>query len=380
MSPSDGRRNDRDVVLFVSLSGWLAGPGRSIATLISHLPPHLQPVLACPAQGNLLAAVRSQTPRADHVDLPRRPGQQSHPWSRVQAVTVLAQWMVKNKRRIKAIHANGFSDLHVAAPGLILTRLPVVVWFHGSEENSWDRTLSRLWRRLLPDRRLAAVAEVARARAVSGGIGRLDQIEIIPNPIDPRDVVAEKDDETNGSRDRVVVGYMGGVRRLKGFFQLPALVERLTDAPVSWAIFDSPSGNEDEAERSVWDRLEAAGSDRVRILGRQDDVRNAYRVCDIVIALSAAESFNRAMAEAMLNGIPVVATDIGAHRALIGRNEGGLLFPPGDLASASEAIRSLIMDKDLRIALGEAAPRRVEGPTDHRRILDRFVELYESFS
>lgn len=380
MARTDRRRADRNVVLFVSLSGWLAGPGRSVATLISYLPDRIQPVLACPSQGNLLAAVRAQTPRTEHLRLPRKPGQQSHPWSRIQAAAVLAIWMVKNRGRIMALHANGFSDLHISAPGLLLTRRPVVVWFHGSEQNPWDRALGRIWRRLLPSRRFAAVAEVARDRAMDGAIARREQIELVPNPIDPRDVMVEDAARGKDAREPTVVGYLGGVRRLKGFFQLPDLVDLLMDAPVSWAIFDSPSGKEEQEEQEVWERLRQAGSDRVRIWGRQDDVRNAYRVCDIVIALSAAEAHPRGVAEPMLNRIPVVATDIQAHRALIGDDEGGLLFPLGDLTAASEAIRRLATDTSLRSSLGEAARLRVAESTDPDRIARWFVDSYDSLA
>ena len=376
MGADKSSRPTRNVVLFVSLSGWLAGPGRSLATIISHLPDHIEPVLACPDKGNLLPAVRERTPRVRYMRLPRRPGQKSDPWSRLKAVVVLCAWMMRYRRRILAVHANGFSDLHIAAPGLLLTRRPVVVWFHGHERNPWDRRLGWLWRLVLPNRQLAAVAEVARIRAVEGGIADRDDIEIIPNPIDPKDVVAQLP-EPHRNPHPVVIAYMGGERQRKGFFALPDLIARLSDSPVEWAIFDRRTGHEDVQEEIIWGRLEAAGSDRVKILGRLDDVRQAYASCDIVVSLSNAEAHPRGVIEPMLNGIPVVVSKIPAHEALIGENEGGLLFPLGDLDAAAEAIRRLASDDQLRERLGKRAKMLVEGPTNPNLVVGKFVAIYE---
>ena len=43
MVTSDNERGTArsTMVLFVSLSGWLAGPGRNLATLLTHLPPDI---------------------------------------------------------------------------------------------------------------------------------------------------------------------------------------------------------------------------------------------------------------------------------------------------------------------------------------------------
>ena len=68
---------------------------------------------------------------------------------------------------------------------------------------------------------------------------------------------------------------------------------------------------------------------------------------------SVLESFCRVAAEAMLNGIPVVGSDLAPIRALLGDDEAGLLFPVGDTHRAAEAIARLVADGG-RTALGAA--------------------------
>jgi phosphatidylinositol alpha-mannosyltransferase len=362
-------------VLFVSLSGWQAGPGRSLATLLAHLPPDIDPVLACPASGNLLPAVLRRSRLKTHVTLPRRRGQQPDLICRLQVIAILAFWIIRHRREILAVHANGFSELHVAAPGAIIARRRLIVWFHGHEENPWDARLGGVWNRLLRSRRLVAVSKIASRRAADAGVAPHDEIAIIPNPIDPEDVLANYAIHTAPASGPIVVGYLGGERRRKGFYELPDLVERLIDTPVTWAVFDQRTGTEDSSEEAVWRRLEAAGNTRLKIWGRVDDVRDAYAACDLVIALSKAESFSRGVAEPMLNGIPVVATDIEAHRLLLGEDEAGLLFPVGDLGAAAEAIRLLAADGELRRTMGEAGRARTAAFAPEL-VVSRFAALY----
>jgi phosphatidylinositol alpha-mannosyltransferase len=91
----------------------------------------------------------------------------------------------------------------------------------------------------------------------------------------------------------------------------------------------------------------------VQFVGRERDVRQAYAQVDIVFVPSRSESFSRVVAEAMLNGIPVVASDILPHRRLLGENEAGILFPSGDGAAAAAAIDALASSQELRAELGK---------------------------
>ena len=49
---------------------------------------------------------------------------------------------------------------------------------------------------------------------------------------------------------------------------------------------------------------------RLEIRGKLTDVRKAYAECHVVVCPSVRESFCRVAAEAMLNGLPVVGTDL----------------------------------------------------------------------
>lgn len=371
-------RDSHPSVLFISASGWLGGPGRSLLTLMTNLPPEIGQILVSPATGDLLPAIRERTPDVSHIRLFRGHGRIGHQLGRLVGIALLTAWIVGHRHRFAAIHANGFSELNLVALGALLSRVPVVAWFHGYEANPWDKRLGPIWARLLARRRLTAVSDLARQVVVETGLAPSHEIAIVPNPIDPRDVLAsERAADMGRSGDRLfpVVGYLGSTISDKGFDLLPDIIDRARDAQVRWALFLPKPNASVAGDQQVWEKLEDLGNGgRVSFPGRRSDVRDAYRDCDIVICPSRRESFGRIAAEAMINGLPVVASDIGPLRDLVGE-EGGILFPVGDASAAAAAVRKLAAEPLLRANLGQGAQLRATrfhpGP-----IVRRFTELY----
>jgi len=55
----------------------------------------------------------------------------------------------------------------------------------------------------------------------------------------------------------------------------------------------------------------AYGNPRVRLLGKRDDVGDVLSASDLSVSLSRTEGFGLSIAEAMLAGVPMVATPVG---------------------------------------------------------------------
>jgi glycosyltransferase involved in cell wall biosynthesis len=108
-------------------------------------------------------------------------------------------------------------------------------------------------------------------------------------------------------------------------------------------------------------RSRAAAPDltgRVHLLGQVDDVMERMRRWTVaVIASVDPEAAPLVLLEAMSAGVPVVGTDIGGTPEVIG--EAGLLVPPGDPDALSQAIATLLDDRDLRRRCAEAGPRAI---------------------
>jgi phosphatidyl-myo-inositol alpha-mannosyltransferase len=104
-------------------------------------------------------------------------------------------------------------------------------------------------------------------------------------------------------------------------------------------------------------------ADRLDVLGSVDDVTKAaaLRSMDVYCAPNTgSESFGMVLTEAMAAGAPVLASDLGAFRAVleVGGPAAGVLFPTGDANRLAAALAALLDDPARRAALGAAAQAR----------------------
>jgi glycosyltransferase involved in cell wall biosynthesis/Flp pilus assembly protein TadD len=84
-----------------------------------------------------------------------------------------------------------------------------------------------------------------------------------------------------------------------------------------------------------------------------------YQQADIFVFPSIChEAFGMPIAEAMISGLPVVATQGGAFGELVEHGKTGLIVERSDVNALAEAIIHLLNDSDLRKAMGQAARQR----------------------
>jgi glycosyltransferase involved in cell wall biosynthesis len=83
--------------------------------------------------------------------------------------------------------------------------------------------------------------------------------------------------------------------------------------------------------------------DNCRFLGYREDVREVLAASDLMVLPSEHEAFGRAVAEAMLMELPVVATNVGGIPELLSP-ETGLLVPARCPDELGEAMRAILLD------------------------------------
>jgi glycosyltransferase involved in cell wall biosynthesis len=113
------------------------------------------------------------------------------------------------------------------------------------------------------------------------------------------------------------------------------------------------------------------------------DLRWDERVADLMsgfqlFALSSrTEGLPVTVMEAMLAGLPIIASDVGSVREEVTPGENGLVVPPDDPKAVAAAIDELMADDDRRAALGRRSREVAERLFTLEAMVERYCTVYE---
>ena len=170
--------------------------------------------------------------------------------------------------------------------------------------------------------------------------------------------------------DTAVIGSVGRLDPEKGF---DSLVRALPALQASATLVG------DGAERDRLDMLatELGVRDRFAITGWTEDVRRHLASFTVFCLPSRSESFPLSVVEAMLAGLPVVATDVGSVAEAVHHGETGFLVPPNDVDALADALRRLLDDPELRGSMGARGRELALERFTAERMVASFEALYE---
>jgi glycosyltransferase involved in cell wall biosynthesis len=102
-------------------------------------------------------------------------------------------------------------------------------------------------------------------------------------------------------------------------------------------------------------RREARDLPQVVFTGFVDNVADHLAALDLFVFPSREEGLGSVLIDAMAQGLPIVASQVGGIPELIEDGQTGLLIPPGDAPALAAALTRLVADAELRARLGAAA-------------------------
>lgn len=88
-----------------------------------------------------------------------------------------------------------------------------------------------------------------------------------------------------------------------------------------------------------------------------EDVHATLRESDVFVLNSSYEGLSHVLIEALMTGLPIVATRAGGNGEVL-TDESGVLIPVGDTAALTEVLAKLMRDPELRARLGRGARER----------------------
>ncbi len=210
-------------------------------------------------------------------------------------------------------------------------------------------------------------AAEARTRLVSDLAVPGDRVHVIHNGVD---VPGDPAGAAGGAVLRV--GGLGRLTAQKGFDVLVEAVRRITCRGQVLDVVIGGSGRDEESLRA------AAAGLPVAFPGFVTDTRRFLAGLDVFCLTSRREALPLVLLEAMAEGLPCIATDVGDVRAAAGDDV--LVVPRGDVEALAAALTALLADPALRAGLGGRARQRAVRDLDAdlmaRRtfaVLDRVV-------
>jgi len=203
------------------------------------------------------------------------------------------------------------------------------------------------------------------------------RIITIPNHRDPDRFAPIAPEERETARGRLGVGgpvvlFLGALSVEKGPLDAVTAVAGI-DAATLLVVGEGPLAEE---VRRLGERL-APG--RVRLHGPTDDPGGVLAAADVLVLTSHTEGMPGVIIEALMRGVPVIATDVGAVRSMIADGVNGYVVPVGDTGAMVNALRKTLDEQaggPLASAFSSAA-RRTYSPAI---VLDRWETLLSSLT
>ena len=302
------------------------------------------------------------------------------PFSSLKSPTTLSVAMRVRRyireREIRLVHAYDSSAVFVT-PIARAIRVPVVLSSTlGNRDLLDQRTRRQLrWTDKIVDT-VVVNCEAMRRHMIDDEHVPSERIELCYNGVDTAEFYPEATRKPEPVADAsLVIGTVCVLRPEKALDLLQEAYARVRHLKRGMKLLIVGSG----PERS---RLEA-NSER---LGLHEDcefvpatrlVPQFLRAFDIFVLCSHSEAFSNGLLEAMACGCSVVGSRVGGTPELIGNDERGLLFQPGEADDLAAKLTTLIENESLRRSFGARAAEFARQNLNIEIAARRMEEIYE---
>ena len=227
---------------------------------------------------------------------------------------------------------------------------------------------------------IAAISEGLRSDIVDRGIPA-EKVFLIPNGIETDEASSPVRPEILGRPEAPVLGYIGSLVPYEGLdLLLESLPHVLKRFPKMRVILVG-GGPEGDRLKALAQSLNVEGS--VEFVGpvKHEEVFQFYGAIDLLIYPRRSSRLTELVTplkplEAMAQGLPVLASDVGGHKELIDINQTGFLFRAGDMNDLVTRIIELLSDPSALRLVGVTARERVCRTRTWHAIVARYHDVY----
>ena len=194
-----------------------------------------------------------------------------------------------------------------------------------------------------------------------------DRMTIIPNPYQESHAMSKEHADLRSKygieqKDKVF-GIVGRIVRWKGhveFLNSAFIILQAVPDAKALVVGDFADG-EIEYQNQIQQMIDDSGfGDRIIMTGYVKDVGSIYSIMDVCVHTSIEpEPFGLVIIEAMANGVPVIASDLGAPREIVTDEVNGYIVNPDSTRQLADAAIRLLDNDELRAEMGENGRQHV---------------------
>lgn len=290
-----------------------------------------------------------------------------------------ARWLadVLREHRISLAHCHEFSMGVYGAWAAWLARIPHLVTMHGGRYFA-DRLRRRVALRagaVLGGHMVAVSHELARQLRRDLWLPA-SRVSTIPNGV--RYVAAThstlRDELDLAPEDRLAVA-VGNLYSVKGHrFAVEALALLQDSYP---RLHLAIAGRGDMADSLLRHAEQRGVAARLHLIGLRADIPNVLAGADLFVLPSLSEGLPLALLEAMFAARPIVASDVGEVRAVLGDGAAGVLVPAGDATALAAALAGVLAAPEQARELGARAKHRATTDYGIASMVARYKQLYD---
>lgn len=334
-------------------------------------------VIGICAEGPLLDDIRAEGFRIVGVPFERSLSPVAH----IRAFRALVALMRAEKPDLVHAHApiTGFLGRLAARVAGVPKIATTSHGFLFNQGGPWLRRMAGLAMELIAGRVTDIFLTVSEAGAADA-----KRLHIFPNPVpigNGRDPTRFRPDPAARCRireelgtpdDRVVIVAVSRLVRDKGYPELADAMREVPEAEL-WVVGERLAS--DRGDDMMELLCEANLGGRLKLLGYRHDVEAVLAAADIFTLPSYHEALPMSVIEAMLSGLPVVASDINGPREQVVDGATGLLVPARKAAPLAAALARLAADPGQRARMGAAGRARALERYDEAKITARTLDL-----
>jgi glycosyltransferase involved in cell wall biosynthesis len=135
--------------------------------------------------------------------------------------------------------------------------------------------------------------------------------------------------------------------------------------------------NVDDSDTNYLDLISTENKEKIKFLGKQNNVESIMNICDIGILTTFTEGISNSLMEFMALAKPIIVSEGGGTKELVLDNETGFIIRTKSECDLIEKIEFLLKNKEISIQFGKNGKKRILDEFNIDKMISEFIVEYK---